>query len=200
MTELKKYRVLGYLFEESLSRIWQHSQPGHGFILASAYRGEYREADNLARHERLKSILSQRKVGFFVVDGVGIENKGTPEEREVVELSVFVPYDPKLTPEEFMALGRELREKFDQDFVVVKLPDDNEVTEVWRNGEEKKKTVTLHPDQMAEYFSRLRSGAHRGRAYTYEEMQTEATWVLRGIQIPENNVEGMGFMWNVQLH
>jgi len=195
------YRVFGYLFEESLSRVWQHSQSGRGFILASAFRGEYDEVTNLARHEQLKGLLNQRKIGYFVVDGVGIENKGTPQEREVVELSVFVPYTSKLTPDEFMELGRELRRKFDQDFVVVKRPDEDEVTEVWRNGEEKKRLVALHPDKMAEYYSRLRSGPHHGRPYTYEEMDTaKVSWTLRGVQIPENNIEGYGFMWNVQLH
>lgn len=196
------YRVFGYLFEESLSRVWQHAQPERGYILASAFRGIYSEVDNMARHNELKRMLKERKAGYFVIDGVGKENEGTPEEREVSELSVFIPYTHTMTPEQFLALARDIRSKFDQDFVMARTPDmgPNEVLLITRDGENKAK-VSLAPDKVATYYSRMRAGGHKGRPFTFVYEETEpCSWSLRGVQVPDNNVAGYGFMHDGQLH
>ena len=51
----KVYEKYGHkLYEQSLSRIWQHSK--EGFFLISAFRDKYTEEENLVRHDKIKRL------------------------------------------------------------------------------------------------------------------------------------------------
>lgn len=102
------------LNESSLSRLWRkYKESDSGTI--SAFRGEYSKDENMARSKKLQSILIGAGFSVTSVDGVYIENMGTPEEKRVKEKSFIVfDYQNKGNLKEMLkALG----EKFDQDAV-----------------------------------------------------------------------------------
>ena len=100
--------------ESSLSRLWRkYKESDSGTI--SAFRGEYSKSENMERNKKLQSILIGAGFSVTAVDGVYIENMGTPEEKRVKEKSFIVfDYQNKGNLKEVLkALG----EKFDQDAV-----------------------------------------------------------------------------------
>jgi len=156
--------------EDSLSRVWQHYQDG--FILVSAFRGENSQEENMKRHEELKKIVRNRIGGFSVLDGVWIENRGKKNEKRVSELSLLIPYRHKMTPEEFVSFAEELRTKFEpnQDAVLLRDPskDFPHLMAIRKDGTVKLLKGKFHPDQIADEYSRFRTGHHAGRTFIFE--------------------------------
>lgn len=102
------------LNESGLSRLWRkYKEFDSGTI--SAFRGEYDKAENNRRTARLKSILLAKGFSVTAIDGVFIENMGTPNEKKVKEKS-FIVFDRNNTGKLKEILVK-LGEKFDQDSV-----------------------------------------------------------------------------------
>lgn len=102
------------LSESSLSRLWRkYKEFDSGTI--SACRGEYNKAENAKRTAQLKTFLVAKGFSVTAIDGVFIENMGTPKEKKVKEKSfiVFDRNDTGKLKETLLKLG----EKFDQDSI-----------------------------------------------------------------------------------
>ena len=168
--EYSKSVIFRQFNEDSLSRIWQHGQ--EGFILVSAFRGENSLEENIKRHDKLKDIVRKRLGGFSVLDGVWIENRGKPDEKRVSELSLFIPYIQKMSPDEFVDFAEELRTKFEpnQDAVVVRDPSKEfpHLMVIKKDGSVEIKKGIFLPDQVAEAYSRFKTGNHAGRTFVFE--------------------------------
>ncbi len=168
--EYSKSTIFRQFNEESLSRVWQHGQKG--FILVSAFRGENSKEENLKRHDKLKDIVRKRIGGFSVLDGVWIENRGKPDEKRVSELSLFIPYNHKMSPDEFVNFAEELRTIFEpnQDAVVVRDPSKEfpHLMVIRKDGSVEIKKGIFLPDQIAEAYSRFKTGNHAGRTFVFE--------------------------------
>jgi hypothetical protein len=80
-----------------LSRVWSYlNDPKrfNSFGVLSAMRdagNPARRADNQARHKSLQRDVRALGLGFIPAVGRWVENAGTPDAREVVELSLIVP-------------------------------------------------------------------------------------------------------------
>ena len=184
---IKIYEKFGRPFSEvRLGRVWQHAQENGGFIMASAFRDERTELENLRLHDKLKELVRSYDLGYFVLDGKYIENEGTPDEVEVSELSLFIPYRDSYSPAEFEQLGKRIIKTFKQDAVLLKTPYEP-VKELNKSG----KTYELGQikmDAVAQIYSSLRKGPHKNRSFTFE-----------GVEYPSNSFGARVFTRENQL-
>jgi hypothetical protein len=170
----------GYLYESSLSRVWQHIDKGHGFLMVSASRAERSPKVNKELHHRLKQMVRESGHGYVEVDRHYVENAGTPDERKVKEKDLLVPHNPKVMPfQKFAQHAEHLRNAFDQDSVLLVTPE-KDVGLVTKNGFEKWGGVKFHPDKVGEYYSRMKFGK---------------TFVLEGFRVPSNHTTSEMGMW-----
>ena len=156
------------LIEESLSRVWQHMK--NGFIITSAFRGEYSLEENLKRTKELQVIVRSKGLGYFIVDGVWIENRGKENEHRSDELSLFIPDMNKLTTDEFIEFAEHLRAKFNQDAVLMKDPskDFEHLMLIFRGNNVQILKGKYGPNQIAQAYSKLKKGNHAGRTFIFE--------------------------------
>jgi len=165
------------LFEVSLSRVWTHGKKG--FIMISAYRGDNQEKNN-KNHDQLKKRLKKEKMGFFEIDGIYKYDDGHTES----ELSVFIPFNQKvMTLDEFKVFAKTLGKDFNQESVLLKLPDDEggDAILVYQNKE-----ISIGSkvgfDKIGDAYSKLRTGSHKDRSF-----------VIEGVRIPSNHISAYGF-------
>lgn len=162
-----KYNDMNFS-KESLTRVWQHLK--NGFILTSDFRGEYSQDENLERTKKLQSIIKEYGLGYFIVDGTWIENRGTKNEHHSEELSFFIPYMHKYTPDDFVNIAETLREKFNQDAILVKDPSKGfeHLMCIFRDQSVKIMKGKFGPDQIAQAYSKFKGGKHAGRTFIFE--------------------------------
>ena len=77
------------LQEGGLNRILKHSNANE-MCFISACRSENTHQENVAKTKALRQDLRELDYGFMPIWGAYIENKGTPKEEEVLEMSVVV--------------------------------------------------------------------------------------------------------------
>jgi hypothetical protein len=172
ITKYQKYGAC--LYEHSLASVWRHSYKG--FFMMSAFKGTFSEEENLKRHEHLKSLLRNSGLGYFEVDGVYKYEDGHTES----ELSVFVPLNPSMSFDEFKKIAVNLGKEFNQESVLVKYPDEGgkgKATLAFSDGREIEIGEKVGYDKIADAYSRLRKGSHKGR-----------TFILEGVRVPSNHI------------
>lgn len=177
--------------EESLSRVFTHSKKG--FIIISAFRGEKSEEENIKRTYELRRIVRRNNLGYFVIDGYWIENRGKEDEYHSEELSLFIPYRENISPNEFVEFAEYLREKYNQDAVLVKDPSKEfeHLMLIYKGGDVEILRGRFEPDRIAQAYSKIKKGSHKGRTFIFE-----------GYQIPSNSMsvsffkkEGIIILW-----
>jgi len=163
----------GYLYESSLSRVWQHTQ--HGMMMVSASRGDKTPEENAKAHEQLKHDVRREGLGYIETKGGYVENKGQPNERKVTEHSLIVPHDPKkMDYGTFVKKAEQFRSAHNQDSVLT-VDTHGHMGEVSKHGyklynDGKGGPVKFHPDKVSEYWSSLRKGAHKDRPFVLESL------------------------------
>ena len=162
------YRKFGRVFEQSLSRVWQHTKKG--FFIITAFTPDFTEEENLQRNQILKKDLRDYGLGFFEVDGVyRYKATGIIES----ELSYFVP-KYKYSNEEIKEIAIELCGEHKQETVIY-IDDTGTAFLLYPNGKEVKIGNNFNPDQIADNYSRLRGrGSHRDRTFFFEGLRKPA--------------------------
>jgi hypothetical protein len=159
-----------YLRQASLSSIERHTH--NGFFCVSAFRNkqEATRAINIANHKKLCAEVKALGLGYITLIGGYVENQGQPDQIEVKELSILVPYrnvDHELTVEEFFEYAIYFRDKYNQDGVLF-CGKDGIVAEYKRSGEQ---IVygKFRVNDLARFFSDI-----RGRRFEYYKAGSSA--------------------------
>lgn len=154
------------LLETKLSRLRAHADKG--FFMISAFRGNYSWEQNMRRHKNLQADLRSAGLGFIEVWGMWVEAKGTPEERTVKELSLFVPYKITFSDEEFFEIATDLMVEYEQDAIVYRGPNDDEIRILDNDQGDVYTLGSFQPDKIADIFSRIKKGPHKSRTFIFE--------------------------------
>ncbi len=153
-----------------------------GYVVISAFRGEYSFEENLKRSKKLKDDINKSGYAHIPVWGGFIENKGLPTEREVKERSFVIMNYGKGTDQsiegsdELSELGRYLCAKYEQESYLYK-PQGKEKTAYYitSNGSIDMKFNATSPSQAAdEYFTSLvksyfKNAKVKTKSFTYSE-------------------------------
>ena len=160
--EVYKSRYDEYaLYESSLSRIWQHAQ--RGYFTISAFRDEYGLEENLKRHKSLKNDVRSANLGFFEIDGSYVYDNGDISS----ELSLFIPYTDIYSVEEFRDVAIRLGKKYNQESILLFLPEVGGWF-YYMDGRKEKVGDITSLDKFKKFFSALRKGSHKGRRFVVE--------------------------------
>lgn len=110
------------LDESNWSRITQHMS--NGCMMISACRAENSDEENIKRTDDLMRDIRNSGLGFIRILGGYIENKGMSDEKYVNgEESFFVPKPRGMSDEDFFDIAIDLCKKYNQDSVLVSLPE-----------------------------------------------------------------------------
>lgn len=160
-----------FLSESSLSRLWRKYQESDSGTI-SACRGNLDKKENSQRTLSLKTDLIKLGYSVTAINGVYIENYGSPDAREVHEKS-FIVFDYKNTgnlKSDLVKLGR----KYDQDSVTFNSVKDGAYYLIGTNrtgypgyGKEVKLGKPMF-GQNGEFFSSV-----KGRPFVFEELIKE---------------------------
>lgn len=165
-----------YLVETSLSRIWQHVNSDHPFIMITAFRGGSDAPDilkrNIARNEQLASEIRSAGYGYTWIDGYWIENQGTPNEKHVAERSLFVVGDDRL-----LNLAKGWMHAFQQESILYKPAGKNQSVQLVSANGSTQDIGHFSPDKMAQAYSRLASGSRR--PFVFESAAIDGGWLAR---------------------
>lgn len=168
--------MLGMTVKESnWGRITQHIDDG--CMMISACRGDKSEAENTKRTDNLAKDLREYKLGYIRILGGYIENKDTPDEVEVTEESFFVPKPKDMYDEEFFDIAIKLCKRYDQDSVLISLPDYTKFGYYDKKGNfdfSPGEKFIANDKQIGQYFSALVKGARRNKKFAFDDsVQTE---------------------------
>lgn len=173
--------------ESNWGRITQHIDDG--CMMISACRGDKTEAENAKRTDQLAKDLRGYKFGYIRILGGYIENKGTPDEVEVTEESFFVPKPKDMGDEEFFNVAIRLCKRYNQDSVLISLPDYTEFGYYNKSGEfefSPGEKFIANDKEIGQYFSALVKGARRNKKFAFQdEVQTE--WLAT--RHPANSIQ-----------
>lgn len=152
--------------ESSLSRILTHVKNEQDFAILTAYRGSYSLNLNKIRNKSLAAKIRNLGYGFFHLEGHFIENKGTSEEVEVKEDSLFVISNGDSN---FNNNIKRLAKEYEQESIVLKNKNkifvfDIETGKSFDIGE-------YHPGKIGEYFSKLKTSY--GGTFVFEAVREE---------------------------
>lgn len=162
------------LHESSLGRVLQHSEKG--IALISGCRGEYDDATNKERTKWLENDLKAMGLGYIkILGGYTETDRETGEKRDVIEASFIVPYNAKIKPEEWKRKLLLLCKNYDQDSVLIKMPDEDEINYVKRDGsiDFRVGEFSLNQEHIKTYFSSLLKGTHGGIKWAFKELKNE---------------------------
>lgn len=169
-----------YLKEASLSTIERHTHSG--FFVVSAFRNSNKRKVNVRLHKELSKDIKELGLGFISLIGGYVENKGTPEEVEVTELSSLVPYrniNKELTYNDFLDIAIALRDKYNQDGVL--FCDDKGIVKEYNKNGEVISYGKFRVNDMVVYFSKI-----RGRKFEYFN---ESVYKISGYRYPATTLD-----------
>ena len=156
--------------ESDWSRLYYHKN--NGCFMISAYRNENSEEVNKQKTEKLASELRDKNLGFIRILGGFIENKGTPNEVEVVEESFFVPKPKGVSDEDFFDIAIQLCKDYDQDSVLISLPNYTKFGYYNKQGEfdfSPGERMIFNEKHIKEYFSELVYGRKHHIKFAFSE-------------------------------
>jgi hypothetical protein len=184
---IKEFDDYCRLYEASLASVWRHASKG--LIMMSGCVSRVSKKENEQRHNKLKAELRDHGLGYFELDGVYKYEDGHTES----ELSVFVPYNKEKYKsfDEFMGVGIKLGKEFGQESVLIKYPDDTgngKAVLAFSSGDVVEIGTKVGYDKIADAYSKLRKGRHKGRTFVIE------SYVLTGVRVPMNHINAMQLM------
>ena len=162
------------LHESNWGRINQHIS--NGCMMISACRGERTEEENIEKTDELAKDIRSNGLCFIRILGGYIENKGTDREQEVTEESFVVPKNKDMSDEEFFEIAIELCKKYNQDSVLISLPNYTEFGYYDKKGDfdfSPGEKFIANEKEIGEYFSALVKGSHRNKKFAFQDVQLE---------------------------
>lgn len=176
-TKLENLPDIELLTEVKLSRVYNiFTNPDIAVGMITAFRGDKSLDENVRNNKQVAAQLRSAGFGYNWIDGAWIENKGTEDENHVAEVSILVTSDFKNQDKLFNILTS-VSKKYNQDAFVFKRAINKEKTETEavklfdKSGKELMKFNGIRMDQIADNYSRLRSGGHAGRSFIFESIR-----------------------------
>jgi len=183
----QKYLDRNYFESQSLAKVWDHIQPEKGLILATSWRYDVSEEENWKNWNELKSYLSHRKIGFWIVDGAWKEldenNNVKLDEagKEIAgdEPTFAIPFsvtqfskehNKLLSIKEFEKLSIYISKKYEQNAILIKAPN-TDMYILDKNQKHIPVGSDFHPDKIAAEFTRLKKGSHKNRVFVFESVE-----------------------------
>ena len=167
--------LVGRQFNESnWGRILQHID--NGCMMISACRGERSEEENAKKTDELAEDIRSENLGYIRILGGYIENKGTEDEKEVTEESFFVPKPKDMSDEDFFNIAIDLCKKYNQDSVLISLPNYTEFGYYDKSGNfdfSPGEKFIANDKEIGEYFSALVGGSRAGKKFAFSTLKTE---------------------------
>lgn len=194
---------LNSLHESSLGKVLQHSEKGVAIV--SACRGEYDENTNKERTKWLENDLRALGFGYIKLIGGYVETDiETGEKRDVVEASFMIPYDSRITPENWRKKLLTLCKNYDQESILIKMPNEDDINYIRKDGsiDTKVGKFSMKKKYLVQYFSMLLKGSHRNRKWAFKtiekstdhgiediDKQTEVETEWIGVRTPANSTD-----------
>ena len=157
MNNSKNHLDSNLVNESSLSRIYQNLNNKDTCMIAiSADRDEIDDPkEKEMRQKDLAHDIRLGNFGFVKVQGGYTENKGTPKEKDVIELSYLVTFK-KDRFEEALPYFIKLAKKYNQDEILV--VKDGESSYINKQGKTTLKLGEWKLRQVDSYFTKLKNG------------------------------------------
>jgi len=163
------------LNEVKLSRVYTiFTDPKFAVGIISAFRGDAGRTleMNIADNRTLAADLRNAGFGYSWIDGAWIENEETDQERHVTEVSILVTADAKNQDKLFDMLVSGSTQYNQDAFVFQRAGKEEPVTLYDKSGNEILSFDKVRMDQLADNYSRLRSGGHAGRTFIFERLRS----------------------------
>ena len=160
------------LHESSLSRIYQHSKESNIGII-TAYRGDYSISQNESRNSNLMSDIRSAGMGYVSVTGHYIENKGSPEEKKVVEKS-FIVISSANDSGKLKNFLKRTGAKYNQDSVLYKDSANEQAVLIgtaagrWPGLDTEVEVGTWHANKIDSYYTQMKGH----RSFTFESVES----------------------------
>lgn len=155
--------------DSNLARFYTHTQ--NGYFIISASRNNYTDEENIERTKKLEQNIRNAGLGFISTLGGYVEDKNIPVE----ELSFLVPYRKEYgTQKEFLQLALDLCKKYEQESVLIQLPDFNNGKAVYVNGNADVDMVFEGwgiKKENEPYYTRLEKGSHSDKPFTFRDAE-----------------------------
>jgi hypothetical protein len=164
--------------ESNWGRITQHID--NGCMMISACRGERTEEENKKKTDELAKDIRSYGLGYIRILGGYIENKGTEDEKEVTEESFFVPKNKDMDDEEFFDIAIKLCKKYNQDSVLISLPDFTEFGYYDKSGNfdfSPGEKFIANDKEIGEYFSALVKGGRSKKKFAFQDVEPVVEWL-----------------------
>lgn len=154
--------------ESNFGRLNQHIK--NGCFLISACRGDKDEKTNKKNTETLANDLRQAGLGYIRVLGGYVETRDNGEKEEVTEESFFVPLPKDYDVADFFDVAIDLCKKYNQDSVLINLPEYVEFGYYDKNGDfdfSPGDKLQFDEKHVGEYFSQLVKGSRRNQKWAF---------------------------------
>lgn len=154
--------------ESNFGRLNQHIK--NGCFLISACRGDKDEKTNKKNTETLANDLRQAGLGYIRVLGGYVETRDNGEKEEVTEESFFVPLPKDYDVADFFDVAIDLCKKYNQDSVLINLPEYVEFGYYDKNGDfdfSPGDKLQFDEKHVGEYFSQLVKGTRRNQKWAF---------------------------------
>ncbi len=174
-TTFDKIPDMELLTEVKLSRVYNiFNNPEFAVGIISAFRGDAGRTleMNVRDNRALATDLRNAGFGYSWIDGAWIENRGTEQERHASEVSILVTSDEKRQDKLFNMLVNGAKQYNQDAFIFQQADEDAPVKLFDKNGKELMSFNNIRMDQIADNYSRLRSGGHAGRSFVFEEVRS----------------------------
>lgn len=163
------------LTEVKLSRVYSiFTNPEFAVGIISAFRGDAGRTleMNVRDNRALAADLRNAGFGYSWIDGAWIENRGTEQERHASEVSILVTSNAKQQEKLFVMLVEGARQ-YNQDAFIFQRAKENAPVRLYdKNGDELLSFKNIRMDQIADNYSRLRSGNHTDRSFVFESVRS----------------------------
>lgn len=163
------------LNEVKLSRVYTiFTDPKFAVGIISAFRGDAGRTleMNVADNRALAADLRNAGFGYSWIDGAWIENEGTEQERHATEVSILVTSDAKNQDKLFDMLVSNSAHYNQDAFIFQRAGEEEPVALYDKVGKEILSFDKVRMDQLADNYSRLRSGGHAGRTFIFEKVRS----------------------------
>lgn len=173
-----KRMIAKNFYESNWGRVTQHIKDG--CMMISACRGERTEEENKKKTDELAKDIRSYDLGYIRILGGYIENKGTEDEKEVTEESFFVPKNKDMSDEDFFDIAIKLCKKYNQDSVLISLPDYTDFGYYDKSGNfdfSPGEKFIANDKEIGEYFSALVKGGRSKKKFAFQDVEPVTEWL-----------------------
>lgn len=156
--------------EAKLSRVWQMAE-GRSFAILTAFRSEYSREENLERNAQLANEIRSFGAGFWILDGVWVENPQSDNPVSAKEDSFFVSV-PAGEGLDLVRFVYDSMRKYDQEAAVIKPSAAGKVYLLLANGS-RKSIGQFSPNAVAQAYSQIRK---TGQSFVFESARSAGGW------------------------